>query len=163
MKMNFSFYRIWLKTHFISLWRGPKMNFPCPLRFYYTAIRPFCDMMAALGEELGWMKMACFLSIFYLILWFYVFWNGFYTRKVILIQLQEFATPPYCRCCSVTKRSDSGIAEALKALKMHFWDPWQWDKMCFEYHKVIFLCKNGSKFLHLLTVRAEVADLPPPP
>ena len=32
----------------------------------------------------------------------------------------QFTTPPNCRCCSVTKRSDSGIAEALKALKMHF-------------------------------------------
>ena len=30
-------------------------------------------------------------------------------------QLQEFPIPPYCCCCSVTKRSDSGIAEALKA------------------------------------------------
>ena len=94
---------------------------------------------------------------FDLILWLHVFWNGFYTRKVIFIQLQEFPTPPYCRCCSVTKRSDSGIAEALKALKMHFWDPSQWDKMCFEYHRVIFHWKNGSKFSHLLTVRAEVA------
>ena len=53
-----------------------------------------------------------FLVSFYLRLWFYVFWNGFYTRKVIFIQLQEFPTPPYCCCCSVTKRSDSGIAEA---------------------------------------------------
>ena len=82
---------------------------------------------------------------FYLRLWFYVFWNGFYTRKVIFIQLQEFPTPPYCRCCSVTKRSDSGIAEALKALKMHFWDPSQWDKMCFEYHRVIFHWKKRVK------------------
>ena len=43
-----------------------------------------------------------------------------FQKKVIFIQLQEFPTPPYCRCCSVTKRSDSGIAVALKALKMHF-------------------------------------------
>ena len=50
-----------------------------------------------------------FWCTFDLILWLYVFWNGFYTRKV---QLQEFPTPPHCRCCSVTKRSDSGIAEA---------------------------------------------------
>ena len=45
--------------------------------------------------------------------------------KVIFIQLQEFPTPPYRCYCSVTKRSDSGIAEALKALKMNFWDPSQ--------------------------------------
>ena len=43
------------------------------------------------------------------VVWLYVVWNRFYTRKV---QLQEFPTPPHCRCCSVTKRSDSGIAEA---------------------------------------------------
>ena len=42
------------------------------------------------------------------------------TRIVIFIQLQEFPTPPHCCCCSVTKRSDSGIAEVFKALKMHF-------------------------------------------
>ena len=31
-------------------------------------------------------------------------------KKVIFIQLQEFPTPPYCCCCSVTKQSDGGIA-----------------------------------------------------
>ena len=36
-----------------------------------------------------------FWCTFDLILWLYVFWNGFYTRKV---QLQEFPTPPHCRC-----------------------------------------------------------------
>ena len=77
----------------------------------------------------GQLFVKFFWCVFYLRLWFYVFWNGFYTRKVIFIQLQEFPTPPYCRCCSVTKRSDSGIAEALKALKMHFRDPSQWDEM----------------------------------
>ena len=46
------------------------------------------------------------------------------------------------------KRSDSGIAEALKALKMHFWDPSQWDKMCFEYHRVIF---HWVKWVEILT------------
>ena len=59
-----------------------------------------------------------FGCVFYLRLWFYVFWNGFYARKLIFIQLQEFPTSPYCRCCSVTKRSDNSIAEALKALNI---------------------------------------------
>ena len=36
-------------------------------------------------------------------------------KKTNILQLQEFPTPSYCRCCSVTKRSNSGIAEALKA------------------------------------------------
>ena len=72
----------------------------------------------------------------------------FTPEKIIFIQLQEIPTPPYCRCCSVTKRSDSGIAEALKALKMHFWDPSQWDKMCFEYHRVIF---HWVKWVEILT------------
>ena len=44
-------------------------------------------------------------------------------KKTNILQLQEFPTPSYCRCCSVTKRSDSGIAKALKALKMHFETP----------------------------------------
>ena len=76
-----------------------------------------------------WEFFWCFL---FLRLWFYVFWNGFYTSKVIFIQLQEFPTPLFCRCCSVTKQSDSSIAEALKASKMHFYDPSRRDKMCFE-------------------------------
>ena len=37
---------------------------------------------------------------------------------------------------------DGGIAETLKALKMHFGDPSQTDKMCFEYHRVIFRRKK---------------------
>ena len=36
-------------------------------------------------------------------------------KKTNILQLQEFPTPSYCRCCSVTKRSNSGIAEALRA------------------------------------------------
>ena len=56
-----------------------------------------------------------FLVRFYFRVWLYVFWNGFYTRKVTFIQLQNFPTPLYCcYCCSVTKQSDSDIAEALK-------------------------------------------------
>ena len=39
---------------------------------------------------------------------------------------------------SISWRSDSGIAEVLKTLEMHFWDLSQWDEMCFEYHRVIF-------------------------
>ena len=93
----------------------------------------------------------------------YVFWNEFYTRKVIFIQLQEFPTPPYCRCCSVTKRSDSGIAEALKALKMHFWDPSQWDKMCFEYHRVIFYWKKCVKIFTFAYGQGRGGWPPAPP
>ena len=87
-----------------------------------------------------------------------MFWNGFYTRKDIFIQLQEFPTPPYRRCCSVTKCSDSGIADVLKALKMHYWDPSQWDKMCFEYHRVIF---HWVKWVEILTyIRIYVRGCP---
>ena len=35
-------------------------------------------------------------------LWFYVFWNYFYTRKVIFIQLKEFTTPPMGKFCPKT-------------------------------------------------------------
>ena len=48
------------------------------------------------------------------------------------------------------------------ALSVHFWDPSQWDKMCFEYPRVIFHWTNGSKFSNLLTVRADGAGPPPP-
>ena len=34
--------------------------------------------------------------------------------------------------------------------------------MCFEYHRIIFHWKNGSKFSHLVTVRAARADPTPP-
>ena len=54
------------------------------------------------------------------------------------------------------RTSGWSFATTKKAWKMHFWDPSQWDKMCFEYQR------NGSKFSHLLTARAEVADPPEP-
>ena len=61
--------------------------------------------------------------------------------KVIFIQLQEFPTPPHCCCCSVTKWSDSGIAEAFK-----------WNIQCG--------CENASKQLfHLFIIsnlRSEI-------
>ena len=50
-----------------------------------------------------------------------------------------------------------------RAWKMHFWDHSQWDKMCFECHRIKFQWKKGSKFSHLLTVRAKGAVAPPPP
>ena len=82
-----------------------------------------------------------FLCTFDLTLWLYVFWNEFYIRKVIFIQLQEFPTPPHCCCCSVTKWSDSGIAEAFK-----------WNIQCG--------CENASKQLfHLFIIsnlRSEI-------
>ena len=53
-------------------------------------------------------------------------------------------------------------SRSLKALKMHFWDPSQWVKMCFEYQRIKIKWKNGLKFLHLLTGRAEGAEPPPP-
>ena len=43
-----------------------------------------------------------------------------------------------------------------------FWDPSQWDKMCFECQRIQFQWVKESKFSHLLTVSAEAADAPPP-
>ena len=108
----------------------------------------------------GWKKNKSYLSPE----WFKspILWLFFYTRKVIFIQLQGFPTSPYCRCCSVTKRSDSGIAEALKALKMHFWDPSQWDKMCFEYHRVIFHWKKWVKIFTFPYGQGRGCWPPPP-
>ena len=41
-------------------------------------------------------------------------------HQVIFIQLIELPTPPYYHCCSVANWSDTGIAQILKALKIHF-------------------------------------------
>ena len=102
-----------------------------------------------------------FRCVFYLRLWFFIFWNGFDTRKVIFIKLLEFPTPPHCHY-SVTKRSDSGIAEAFKALKMHFLDPSQWDKMCFEYHRVMFHWKEWVKIFTFAYGQGRQGCPPPP-
>ena len=47
--------------------------------------------------------------------------------------------------------------------QLHFWDPLRWYKMCFEFQRIKFQWKNGSKFSHLLMVRAEGAEPPLPP
>ena len=60
------------------------------------------------------------------------------------------------------KPSDSGIAEALKALKIHFETPHNEIKCVLSIIESYSIEKNGSKFSHLLTVRAEMADSPPP-
>ena len=60
---------------------------------------------------------------------------------------------------SVTKRLDSGIAEALK---MHFEAPHNEIKCLLSIIESYSIEKNGSKSSHLLTVRAEVADPRPP-
>ena len=68
------------------------------------------------------LRSACcdFLCIFDLILWLYVFWNGFYTRKVISMQLQEFPTPPLL-CQKWSDRGVKGIKNAfLRPLKMRW-------------------------------------------
>ena len=79
-------------------------------------------------------------------------------RKVISIQLQEFPTPPYCRCSSVTKRSDSGIAVVLKALKCIFETPHNEIKCVLSIIESYSIeKKNGQKFSHLLMVRANGA------
>ena len=83
----------------------------------------------------------------------YMFWNGFYTRKSNFLDnhLQE-AGP-----------SRWSFTTMKRAWKMHFWDHSQWDKTCFEYQRIKFNGKNGSKFSHLLMVRAKGADPHPPP
>ena len=62
----------------------------------------------------------------------------------------------------VTKRSDSGIAEAWKALKMHFWDSSQWDKMCFECRKSHIPLKEMGQNFHIC-LRSGLRLLTPPP
>ena len=79
-------------------------------------------------------------------LWLYVFWDGFYTIKMSFSS--NWMNPQFLLtvcCCSVTKWLDSDIVEALRTCKMHFWDPSQWDQMCFEYHRVIFDWKKWVK------------------
>ena len=48
------------------------------------------------------------------------------------------------------------ICNHKKVMKNAFWDPSQWDKMCFEYQKIKFQWeKNGSKFSHFLKMCFE--------
>ena len=44
---------------------------------------------------------------------------------------------------------------------MHFWDPSQWYKCVLSILESYSIEKHGSKFSHLLTVRADRADPPP--
>ena len=44
---------------------------------------------------------------------------------------------------------------------MHFWDPSQWDKMCFEYHRVIFHWKKMGQIFHIC-LRSGLRWLTPP-
>ena len=83
----------------------------------------------------------------------YMFWNGFYTRKSNFLDnhLQE-AGP-----------SRWSFTTMKRAWKIHFWDHSQWDETCFEYQRIKFNGKNGSKFSHLLMVRPKRADPPPSP
>ena len=60
------------------------------------------------------------------------FWSPHFPQRglnlrscVLPIFLQEPLQGSHKKRCSVTKRSDSSIAEAFKALKMHFLDPSQ--------------------------------------
>ena len=71
--------------------------------------------------------------------WKYVFWNGFYTRKRQFIHLLD----DYLQEASLSGWS---FATTNRAWKMHFWDPSQWDEMCFEYQRITFQWKNGSNF-----------------
>ena len=80
-----------------------------------------------------------------------------YTRNVIFIQLQEFPTPPYCCCCSVTKRSDNGITEALKALKMHFETPHNEIKCVLS--TIVSYSIENNKFSHLLMVNRFIISV----
>ena len=89
----------------------------------------------------------------------YVFWNGFYTRKSKVSfnfwnpQILLFLLLP----------SGSLFDNHERAWKIHFWDPPQWDKMCFECQRIKLQWKKGPKFSHLLTVRTEGAEPPPHP
>ena len=48
------------------------------------------------------------------------------------------------------------LTSTKRAWRMHFWDPSQWDKMCFECQRIKFQWKKGSKCSHLLTVSLTV-------
>ena len=95
-------------------------------------------------------------------LWLYVFWNGFYTRKSQFSC--NFWNPQFLLLLllpswwSFARGRPLILTTTKRAWKMHFWDPLQCDKMCFESHCIKFQVKEGSKFLHLLLVRAEGPD-----
>ena len=102
-----------------------------------------------------------FFRAFDLRLWLYVLWNRFYTQKtLVFIQLRKSPFLLTACCCSVTKWSDSGIAEVLRTWKMHFSNPSRWDEVCFEYQRIKFhIClKPGPRVLN-----PKPNDTPPSP
>ena len=71
--------------------------------------------------------------------WLSMFWNKFCTRKKAFLSIYKNCQLLLAvSCCSVTNWSDSGIAGSLRTWEMHFWDPSQCDKMCFEYQRIKF-------------------------
>ena len=116
----------------------------------------FFNILWVCFGRIGQLFEICFIW-----LWIHVFWNGFYARKVIFIQLQEFPIPPYCRCSSVTKRSDSGIAVVLKALKCIFETPHNNIKLILSIIESYSIKKMGQNFL--ICLRSGPRWLTPPP
>ena len=53
------------------------------------------------------------------------------------------------------------FATTKRAWKAHFWDPSQWDRMCFEYQRINFNGKNGSN-IHICLRSGSMELIPPP-
>ena len=88
-------------------------------------------------------------------LWLYVFWDGFYTRKsqhggvYVKVHFLSFFM------------SESWTRSIVCPCGLSFWQPRKghekWDEMYFECQRIKFQWKRGSKFSHMLMVRARVA------
>ena len=103
----------------------------------------------------AWSVFVCFLGfVFYLRLWLCSEMD-FTPEKSFLSNYKNF------QLCSVTKRSDSSIAEALKVSKNIFETPHKEIK-CVLSIRVIFHWKNGSIFF-TFTYGQGWGGWPPPP
>ena len=62
-----------------------------------------------------------------------------YKKKSISMQLLESQIPPLIAAAHrmiICKRLATHFDNHKRAWKMHFWDPSQWDKMCFECQRI---------------------------
>ena len=98
------------------------------------------------------LKFCQLFVIFLVFFWpcLYVFWNGIHSE--IHTRKRQFSSsywyPQFLLLLLLPSRWSFARGRTLiltvteTALKMHFWDPSQWDKMCFECQRIKFRWKK---------------------
>ena len=109
-------------------------------KIYYSTVKPFTP-----PPPLPLLSAFCdFFGVFYLLLWLYVFWKGFYTRKC---QFSCYFWNPQFLRIIICKRP-APPDHHLKQASPSFWQTRKWHEnaflrpltMCFEYQRIKFQC-----------------------